>query len=66
MTDKIKELVNSIRFWQATLATLFVILGHYMPGFEFLWNSLAAYVAVVLGVGTLDSVATKIGAGKEK
>lgn len=57
---KIGVLFTSIRFWQMTLAALFVLLGHYFPGMEFLWDTLAAYLAAVTGIGTLDSVATRI------
>lgn len=66
MSDKLKEILNSPRFWQVTLATAFVLAGYYLPGHEFLWNTLAAWLAAVAGIGTLDSVATKIGAGKKK
>lgn len=61
MLTKLGELFNSIRFWQVTLATAFVIAGHYLPEMSFLWNSLAAWLAAVAGVGTLDSVAKKMG-----
>lgn len=61
MIDKIKGLLNSLRFWQVTGATVFVILGHYLPDLSFLWNSLAAWAAAVAGIGTVDSAATKLG-----
>lgn len=64
MIDKTKEILNSPRFWQVTAATAFVLLGHYIPDQVFLWNTLAAWLATVAGIGTLDSVATKINAGK--
>lgn len=60
MTEKMKELFNSLRFWQVTAATAFVLLGHYLPDLSFLWNTLAAYLATVAGIGTADSVAKKI------
>lgn len=60
MTQKLKDLFNSVRFWQVTLATVFVLLGHYAPGMDFLWNTLAGFLATVAGIGTLDSVASKI------
>ncbi len=66
MVAKIGELLNSIRFWQVTLATAFVLLGHYLPDLSFLWNTLAAYSATVAGIGTLDSVATKLSSKKEE
>lgn len=61
MIQKLKDLFNSIRFWQVTAATAFVLLGHYLPDQVFLWNSLAAYLATVAGIGTADSIARKIG-----
>lgn len=64
MNDKIKTLLGSLRFWQVTGATAFVILGHYLPGMEFLWNTLAGYFAVVAGIGSLDSIAEKISSKK--
>jgi len=60
MIAKFTDLFNSIRFWQVTAATAFVILGHYAPGYEFLWNALAVWLGTVAGIGTLDSVATKM------
>ena len=64
MKEKLVELINSIRFWQTTLGTIFVILGHYLPNMEFLWNTLAAYLGVVISIGTLDSIAVKISSKK--
>lgn len=57
-TEKVTLLFTSIRFWQLTFATVFVILGHYFPGLEFMWNALATYLAAVTAVGTIDK-ATK-------
>jgi len=66
MVEKIKELLNSVRFWQVTAGSLFLILGHYLPNFEFLWNVLAGWMATVATVGTLDSVAVKLSSKKEQ
>lgn len=60
MVVKVKELVGSIRFWQVTFATGFLILGHYLPNDAFLWNALAGWLGTVAGIGTLDSVAEKV------
>lgn len=61
MQEKISLLLGSVRFWQVTAASAFVLLGHYWPGMEFLWDTLAAWLATVTAIGTLDSVANKIG-----
>lgn len=61
MLQKLSELLGSIRFWQVTFATAFVLLGHYLPDLAFLWNTLATYLAAVAGIGTLDSIALKAG-----
>lgn len=63
-TDKVGGLLNSVRFWQVTAATAFVLLGHYVPQLDFLWNSLAAWLATVAGIGTLDAVASRFAATK--
>lgn len=62
--DKLKELFGSIRFWQVSSATSFVLLGHYFPDAQFLWNTLAAWLAAVASIGTLDSVASRISGDK--
>ncbi len=59
--EKLKMLFNSIRFYQITAATVFVLLGHYFPDMQFVWNTVAGWLAAVAGIGTLDSVAKKIG-----
>jgi len=61
MIDKIKQVLNSLRFWQVTGAMVFVLLGHYLPDLAFLWNTLATWAATVAGIGTVDSAATKLG-----
>lgn len=65
MIIKIKELLNSLRFWQVTGATGLVLLGHYIPDQAFLWNTLATYFAAVAGIGSLDSIATKLSGTKK-
>lgn len=57
--NKIALLFTSVRFWQLTFATIFVILGHYFPGLEFMWNALATYLAAVTAVGTIDKASAK-------
>lgn len=64
MKDKIMNVLSSIRFWQLTLAAAFVLVGHYFPQGQFLWNTLATFLATVTGLGTLDSVAQNIAGTK--
>ncbi len=59
MIAKVTDLLNSLRFWQVTFAAAFVLAGHYLPD-PFLWNTLATWLGAVAGIGTLDSVATKM------
>ena len=66
MSEKIRELMSSVRFWQVTAGTVFLLLGHYFPGQEFLWNVLAGWLATVAGIGTLDSIAVKLSSKKEE
>ncbi len=61
MIKKVTDLLNSLRFWQVTAAAALVLAGHYFPD-PFLWNTLATWLATVAGIGTLDSIATKMGA----
>lgn len=64
LSGKVTVLFNSIRFWQLSFAAVFLLLAHYFPGMEFLWNTLAAYLAAVTGIGTLDSVASRFAGTK--
>lgn len=65
MLEKIKNVLSSIRFWQLTFATAFVLVGHYFPQGQFLWNTLATFLAAVVGIGTADSVAQNISGTKQ-
>lgn len=63
MTDKIKLILNSPRFWMLTLAALSQIAKVYAPSLQELWDILSVWLAGVVAVGSLDSAATKIGSG---
>lgn len=65
MTEKLKELFNSIGFWLATLGTLLQILRVLFPQYTEIWNILTAYVGAVFVRGATDSFATKMGEGKK-
>lgn len=64
--EKVKELLNSIRFWQLTLAMFAVLAAHYFPQLEFFFTTVAAYLATVVGIGSLDSFAVKVSSKKEE
>lgn len=55
MTEKIKGILGSVRFWIVTLAAVTGVL----EGQDFL-NVVQVWLAAVAAIGTLDSVATKI------
>ena len=61
MAQKIKVILGSVRFWMATVIAVFAIAKHYGVD-EGLLTILQVWMATVLGVGTLDSVATKLNA----
>lgn len=63
MKTKLKELFSSIRFWIVTLTAITGVLGAIADG-----NGLAEiidvvqyYFIAVAGIGTADSIASKIG-----
>lgn len=55
-------LLGSVRFWMLTAVAFFQIVNFYFPGEAMLWNILSVYLGATAGVGTLDSVATKLSA----
>lgn len=65
MKKKIAQLIGSIRFWQITGSALALIGAHYLPDMEFLFTTIAAWLATVAGIGTLDAVAMRF-SGVEK
>lgn len=66
MLEKLKQLLNSVRFWMATLGTLFQILRVLLPQFTEIWNILTIYLGVVFAAGTVDSAFTKLGDAMKK
>lgn len=69
MIEKIKELFGSIRFWMVTLTAILSILQVYSTGdpqIVELLDIIKTYLIAVIGLGTMDSVATKFGAAIAK
>jgi hypothetical protein len=65
MIDKIKELVNSIRFWIVTFGWASNYLSYVAAnGFDIatLLQQLALWAGSVVAIGTVDSAMTKFGA----
>lgn len=62
---KVKELFGSIRFWLVTLTAVVAVLQGYVDANVFVIADILVVVQVwlgaVVGIGTLDSIATKFG-----
>jgi len=62
---KIKELFGSIRFWLVTIVSIIAVLQGYVDVGVFDLSNILTVVQVwlgaVVGIGTLDSIATKFG-----
>lgn len=67
MFTKIKELFSSIRFWIVTFAAIAGILSLISQGADMsaILNAITVYFTTVAGIGTLDSIATKIGSSSK-
>ncbi len=63
MGEKLKGILGSLRFWLVTLTAALAIAEIVWGGTEVV-RVLQAWLAAVVGIGTLDSVATKIGGNK--
>lgn len=65
MKDKIQNLFTSIRFWIITLTAIVAILQGYVDANVFVMADILmiieVYLGAVIGIGTLDSIATKFG-----
>lgn len=59
MVDKIKALLTSVRFWIITLTTIVMVL----EGKPFM-DALQLWSAAVVGLGTLDGVASRFAGTK--
>lgn len=69
MKEKIKELLNSVRFWTLTMATISAWLADVSTsGFELnrLLFIISGYLTAVVAIGSADSYATKRSSKKEQ
>lgn len=69
MFSKIKELIGSLRFWIVTLTAVLAVLQQVAGGtvdIVSVIDILQTWLGVVVGIGTLDSVALKLGAAFKK
>ena len=57
--DKIKGILGSVRFWIVTLTAIVGVLNG-----QDVVTVIQVWLAAVAGLGTLDSVATRIGGAK--
>ena len=60
MGSKLKEILGSVRFWLVTVTAALAIAEILWGGTEVI-RILQGWLAAVVGIGTLDSVARKIG-----
>jgi len=62
-TAKIKALFGSVRFWVVTLTAIVAILESQVGGTDIagILEIVKIYLITVAGIGTVDSVARKIG-----
>ena len=63
MGDKLKAVLGSLRFWLITITAALAIAEILWGGTEVI-RILEAWLITVVGIGTLDSVAMKIGGKK--
>ena len=69
MLNKAKMILGSLRFWIVTLTAVTAVLEAIVGGtftIEFVFNTVQVWLAAVVTIGTLDSVATKFGAASKK
>jgi len=69
MLQKIKNILGSIRFWIATLTASLAILEAISVGtitIQYVFEVAQIWLAAVVAIGTLDSVAVKFGEAKAK
>lgn len=59
MKKAIIELLNSRRFWLVTITAVIAIIELYLP--DPIFQIIKVWLIGVTGIGTLDSIATKIG-----
>lgn len=67
MVQKIKAILGSIRFWILTLTGVVAVLSSITDGtasLQVVFDIIEKWLIAVVGLGTLDSVATKYGEAK--
>lgn len=63
MKEKINELLQSRKFWLATLTMILGVASYYYDVPEQVRNYILAWGISITGIGVADSIATKIGGG---
>lgn len=67
MVDKLKAILGSVRFWIVTLTAVLAVLEAIVGGtltMQLVFDTAQIWLAAVVGIGTLDSVAERIGGKK--
>lgn len=64
MIDKIKGILESVRFWQVTLAAIVQVLAYFGVLAPELANIITGWLGVVITIGSVDSFAMKLGRKK--
>ena len=60
MQDKLKALLGSVRFWIVTLTAVVAVLEGW-GDMAIVLDVFKVYLLTVAGIGTLDSIAQKVG-----
>lgn len=60
MKEKLLAILGSVRFWMITMGSLSILAGHYFPSTQFFFDTIAAWLGLVTGVGTIDKVVKTI------
>lgn len=69
MKDKLIVLLGSIRFWIVTTGSISAYLAHLSTnGFSAadLFNAISIWLGIVVGLGSIDSAATRLSGTPEK
>jgi hypothetical protein len=61
MLNKVKQILGSVRFWFVTIGATVAILAHLGVIDPEIQKIVLAWLGTVTGIGTVDSIATKIG-----
>lgn len=66
-TDKVKEILGSVRFWIVTLTAIVAILEAQTggAGLAEILEIVKIWLITVAGIGTADSIASKIGGAQK-